>query len=388
MDSISTIKKNLASWYITEPILFAVYTMHALVVNNNIKTIRVGRKRIEFNERYISSLSKRELHEVLLFELVRILLKHPYSRQQPQRAISYIASSITIQELLNSSLDYPLAKDIILNDTGVDDISKRHLEWYYARLIEMSLNGWFSNTDESANNLSFNIDQASMNSELWCEDELQIFEIDNLIKENQFRDGWGTISNSIKELVIASTIPQINYQSILKQFRTTVLSSDIQSNRMRPSRRLGFGFPGIKRLFTTKLAIFVDTSGSMSNETISKGLGLISGFFRYGIMSIDYFEFDAQIQKSTAKKLSKSQKAFTVSGRGGTNFQIIFDFLEKEQSYDGVIIYTDGFAPTPLLPKAINRKHVVWVLPNKHCYDNAVFQLVDLGRLCCLDLIK
>ncbi len=378
MDSISIIKKTLSSWYITEPILFAVYTMHQLVVNNKIQTIRVGQNRIEFNESYISTLSKHKLNEVLLFELVRILLKHPYSRQQPRREISYIASNISIQELLRSSLDFPYAKDVFAREC-VEDLTKQNLEWYYAKLIEIC---------DPLFCVSHIIESGEECCENWCDDELNVAEINNVIKEFQFRDGWGTISNSIKELVIASTIPQINYQAILKQFRTSVLSSDIQSNRMRPSRRLGFGFPGIKRLFTTKLAIFVDTSGSMSNETISKGLGLISGFFRYGIKSIDYFEFDAQIQKSTAKKLSKSQDVFTVSGRGGTNFQIIFDFLEKEQSYDGVIIYTDGFAPTPLLPKAINKKHVVWVLPDKHCYDNAVFQLVDLGRLCCLDLIK
>ena len=108
-----------------------------------------------------------------------------------------------------------------------------------------------------------------------------------------------------------------------------MLSSDIQSNRMRHSRRYGFRFPGIKRLFSTKLAVFIDASGSMSNETISKDLGLIMGPFKYGIKSIDYYEFDSKIQTTTPKKLTKRQTVFSVSGRGGTNFQKIFYYPLK-----------------------------------------------------------
>lgn len=45
-------------------------------------------------------------------------------------------------------------------------------------------------------------------------------------------------------------------------------------------------------------------------------------------------------------------------GRGGTDFQEVIDYYKEHKEYDGLIIFTDGYAPIPKIPP--NRK-ILWV---------------------------
>ena len=106
------ITQVVESWFLTEPLLFAAWTMHDVSERPSLATIRVGRGKIEFNPDFIRSLRRDQLRSVLGFEAMRILLGHPYCRQQPQAELSYQASNLTVQECLRTTLPMPRARDV------------------------------------------------------------------------------------------------------------------------------------------------------------------------------------------------------------------------------------------------------------------------------------
>jgi len=218
-------------------------------------------------------------------------------------------------------------------------------------------------------------------SENWDEDPIIENEIENAIREAQITGQWGSVTGGYQETLLASLKPKVNYKSILKQFRQRVLSSNTTLNRMRPNRRFGFGFPGRKHEYTTKLAWFIDTSGSVSSKALADCFGSINNIFAYGIQELDVYFFDAQIQNHKPIQLKKAMKEYKPAGRGGTDFQVVFDFLEKaDSSYDGIIVFTDGECYTPNL-KGINPADVCWLIDSENHYNYCKDNLSKVGRV-------
>ena len=120
--------------------------------------------------------------------------------------------------------------------------------------------------------------------------------------------------------------------------------------------------------FTTKLLVAVDVSGSISDKELSKFFSIINRFFKYGIKDIDVIQFDFNIT-APIMNLKKVKKSIKITGRGGTSFQPPIDYYTAHKEYDGLIIFTDGYAAMPRL--TIHRK-ILWVLINEKSYSNAI----------------
>ncbi len=136
------IKEIKEKWFLLEPLYFMIFTTHNTVINNNIKTIRSGKGIIEYNPIFISNLSDKELETVIKSELLRIILKHPYSRRKEISGISYLASNITLKEYMKEAF-FPSAEDIFLSY----EYNEKYFEFYYDKLIEMANQEKTDNSD-------------------------------------------------------------------------------------------------------------------------------------------------------------------------------------------------------------------------------------------------
>ena len=63
--------------------------------------------------------------------------------------------------------------------------------------------------------------------------------------------------------------------------------------------------------------------------------------------------------------LKKAEKSLEDKGRGGTDFQAAIDYYEKSDTYDGMIIFTDGYA---LKPRIIRKKRILWIMTDQWSY--------------------
>lgn len=150
-----------------------------------------------------------------------------------------------------------------------------------------------------------------------------------------------------------------NWHRELRKFIGKYVSGwDRERTWDRRNRRYGLQDAGNRLAGKKKIAIGIDTSGSMGQKDIEKALAEINIMIGVGVEGY-LIQFDTVIQKE--EKLKKFE-SLTVHGRGGTDFK---DFFKRadELKCDGAIIFTDGddmgTCPQPQTP-------VLWVYTIKN----------------------
>ena len=219
---------------------------------------------------------------------------------------------------------------------------------------------------------------------LWEEDQFQSRLVTDLI---QSTTNWGSMPAGMIELIKKAAEGKIDFRSALRGFRATILSQKRRLTRMRPSRRFGFEQMGSRYDFVTRILVAVDTSGSVGSEELGRYFNIITTFFKYGIQQVDMLMFDWEIQGDIMKldEAKKRKQEFKVQGRGGTNFQAPVDYLAKHSEYDGMIVITDGYAPTPEVPPHLKAK-LLWVIDNESSFRIHYESLRKTGRVCLMEL--
>jgi predicted metal-dependent peptidase len=407
MSARERIRQVVEKWFLVEPLLFAVWTTHELVVNPRIRTIRVHQGRVEYNPAFIDALGRDELEQVLTVEAMRILLKHPYARQPGNPELAYAASNLTLQEYLETTLPLPRARDLF----GRADFDRQYYEFYYHKLAEQGASdGVLAALGEASAEGANGGDSGEAatetggqgagsagaappspldayasprlsgreNTDGWGRDELRSDQINDRIRTAQETGSWGSIPGRWKERILASLRPRLSYRAILRQFRASVLSIHRRLTRMKPNRRYGFQYMGSRYEFATRLLFAMDVSGSMSSQDLARGFSVINRFFKYGIEAIDVIQFDTEIKGNPAS-FRQARHSVEVAGRGGTSFMPVIEFLDQHPGYDGAIILTDGYAPVPPRPKN-RRTRLLWLFNREETYRRQHEALGALGR--------
>lgn len=114
-----------------------------------------------------------------------------------------------------------------------------------------------------------------------------------------------------------------------------------------------------------KLWFAVDTSGSVEDDDLGKVYGEIEGALMQfkglqGMLSFFDTSITDPVPFSTYSELAKIKP----KGRGGTNFQCIFNYLGLKMTDDlpvAIIIITDGLAPFPKAEDALGVP-VLWII--------------------------
>lgn len=294
-------------WFLTEPLMFAAWCTHTLVENTKICVpMRTGKMRIEYNPEILASWSKTAIEERLRFEVVRILLGHPYQRQpyHAKKSTLGVASDVTLTSSYHrvDSIQLPhglhydkglcfeeyyaiveefLSQEMkstkyemegLIDDGGggasedadsdgsdgsgegsEKQMSVDELEEALSAILSDSEDGSGasedSDNDDGAGNdeLRDITEKGAESAELWEEDQLAQEQIKDMVRRAQRSKQWGSICGGLKDEIEATTIVRIDYRTILSGFRASVLSSRRRLTRMIPSRRYGFQYMGSKR---------------------------------------------------------------------------------------------------------------------------------------------
>ena len=381
-------------WYLREPAFFAVYCINALTENPYMNcAIRCGQGRIEYNADYIKLLTDNQLEELMKTEMIRVFLKHPYSRRPincPNEKM-IAASDMTLYG------HYKFEEYRFVNPADFGLESGKFYEWYLMKINDENLkdSGGDSydgdgNNDKSDSNSGFNTDvpgNMSDRAALWEEDDERCDKINGLIEQINSSKNWGSIPGNLTEKIIASSKAKIDYRKTLSGFRASILSSKRHLTRMRPNRRFEFQQMGSKYDLETRLLIAVDTSLSVTHTELANFFGVMRRMFRYGVSKIDVIQFDCQLQtpQPISVKDAKQMKCSEVKGRGGTDFQVAFDYLQNHNVYDGMIIFTDGYASQPKID-FFTRTKFVWVLTDEKSYDENKEWMRKIGRVCYINV--
>ncbi|OOX97335.1 hypothetical protein BOP98_08660 [Campylobacter coli] len=412
MDLKQKFQKIIDSWFLSEPFLFEIYCTHKLKVSSLEVPMRSGKGLIEYDKELCQDLSQNALEEFLKLEVFRIALNHPYQRQpiNANRVALYLASTITITDNCKFYLNLPKPEHFKLEKNCAFEV-------YYRKLLEIlpkeesesisgdedtdekqDLQGFESASPSDGTNENQDIENQDIQdfesmslmdlnlsaiakscTQNWQDDEAQAELIQSIVK-NALRNAksFGTIPGDFIGLLELSLKAKMDYRRYLRAFRHSILSSKRRLVRNKPSRRYGFAYFGSTYEFSTKLLVAVDVSGSISDEALQKFFYIINRFFKYGIERLDVLQFDTEI-KGEMTTLKKAQKIVKVQGRGGTNFEPVIQYYEAHKEYDGLIIFSDGYAP-PVNAK--NSRPKLFVFENFEQYSDFLENPLPKGSKC------
>jgi predicted metal-dependent peptidase len=135
----------------------------------------------------------------------------------------------------------------------------------------------------------------------------------------------------------------VNWKSLFRKFIGSTISSEILSNRKRPSKRFEEN-PSTKHKFKVRGVFLSDSSGSVSNQDLERCNAELYNVWKAG-GNIDYASWDAEVEP-TKKYDGKLEITRTKCGGTDLNCALIeTNNNYRQKGWNFAIITTDGYIP-------------------------------------------
>jgi len=298
---------------------------------------------------------------VIKHESLHLLFKHLFRADlgKYDRSLFNIAADLVVNQFIGS-WKLPDSAVTLKSFPDLELEQNQTVEWYYEKLIK--LRDSRDSFPKSADALSKIQDQTihsdhshwgiSKDAKGQVDAYAAETELDRMIIQARDRTPskyHGTIPGEINTLIdalIENRKPKVDWRRTLKIFATNSRRTYIYSTMHRISKRYGTR-PGIKVKQFQKIAVAIDTSGSVSDSDLGIFFTEIDAMYKQGA-EIVVIECDAEVQRTYNYN---GQLPSEVAGRGGTVFDPVFAFLRSDRltRYDGCIYLTDGYADEPTI---------------------------------------
>ena len=157
---------------------------------------------------------------------------------------------------------------------------------------------------------------------------------------------WGQVPGSLRSMLEEAdrvSEPQVDWKRALRIFASAGYRTRIVATTRKRSKRFGT-YPGVRIRRERRLAVVIDTSGSIDNDTLVSFFTEISKIYGTGA-DVMIIEADAKVQRTY---LYKGRAPEQTGGGGGTDFNPAFEWMRSEHlRFDGCIYLTDGYADEP-----------------------------------------
>ena len=397
---------------------------------------------LEYSKKFIDTLTSNTLYVLLTIELFRLILHHPTSRLLYPVHICYRASTIicTDPDILTIPLDLDVKKEFPTFDEvkaikpELNHKTDFYLEKIFAVLnskeqkdkdsketIEMPSDGIGMPITSAGNNGNmsdastgegsssdgkqdsendvqksneeiekeslkkhFSPENEAKSTENWGENEMLDTKIRNQVLREMESNGWGHMPGHMQDRIKKYNELQYDPRAIFAKFTRSVFSTVCTFTRMKPPRRAGQRYigiiPGKRHEQQAKVLIAFDSSGSMNDDDLAKGLGFMECALRHA--EVWYAWWDCSCTDFEKARFPKP--AYDLTGRGGTNPQCVIDKIKETKEYfDGIILFTDcefqWDKPNTKLNICIVRTDRGWDPPN---WVKWSFKLKDLVKHC------
>jgi predicted metal-dependent peptidase len=249
------------------------------------------------------------------------------------------------------------------------------LDWYYKKILDLkrkmdrnknSKDSFTNTSSQTLENIINNGNHSDHSKWGFSESDINLqhaeSELDRIIlqtKERISQKQYSMLPSAIRDLIniiIEKRNPKVNWKRALKIFSSSSRRTKVKFTVKRISKRYGTR-PGVKIQRSQKIAVAIDTSGSISLDELNMFFNEVHSMWQNGA-EIEVIECDAAVLKTYNYKGKFPE---FIHGRGGTNFDPVFAYINKNRNvlYDGCIYLTDGYAPAPEIKP---RCKVFWVI--------------------------
>tara|TARA_A200000159_G_scaffold147192_1_gene154070 strand:- start:1070 stop:2425 length:1356 start_codon:yes stop_codon:yes gene_type:complete len=192
--------------------------------------------------------------------------------------------------------------------------------------------------------------------------------LEEAVRDADSSGQWGSVPGSVRGTLRDMISNEIPWQSVLKQFCGMTRRANRAGNIKRINRKYPGIHPGIERGYTSSIAVYIDQSGSVDDESLALFFGELKQLARR--TKITVFNFDTQVDLDSEREWDRSRTPGLNRTRcGGTDFEAPTKHANANTSrFDGYLILTDGECYEPSKSR-LKRGYVI--CPGRKLYFDA-----------------
>lgn len=385
--------------YLEQPFLGVISMEITKVADEGAPTAYMAARKVDkdyeltlgYNPDFFRSMPAKERQGVIIHELYHLVFRHITSRVIADERFFQlwnVATDLSINSIIGADKLPKFALIPGRRPTRIDPKSKKVVDagdkelcdfiekaptlqaadFYYEKMKEIIDNQKNNGGDGDGTGGMMTLDDHSEWGDIPPEIEEQLNERMRDLLEKAIRHAdnnshtWGNIPQEIQEQLRKLISREIDWRSVIKNFIGRCRSVERVGTMRKINKRAPYLLPGARRKTHARFACYIDQSGSMSDEDIVMLFGELEGLAKE--TEIDVYHFDTEIDEKSHTVWKKSQP-FPKAHRtrcGGTDFDAVANFCNKAENkgkWSGVIILTDGYAPTM---KNIPGAKVLWVI--------------------------
>ena len=315
-----------------------------------IPTAATDGRRFLYNVDFINRLSDPELDFLVGHEVLHVVYDHMGARGDRQKMIWNAAADYNINmTLIEHHVGEPIKPASLDGGQMCLDWKYRGLNSYeiYDKLIEENKG------QEGGMDVHMEIGDGSGEDEAdgtkveMSEEEKKALQDEIKQAVIQAAQSAGPdVPESVKRMISELIAPKMDWRDILRTQLESSLKSDFTF--MRPSKRSGeVMFPGMNKDEELNIAIFLDTSGSISKEMLRDFLSEVQGIMdQYQSYKIIIGQFDTGVYgvETFTSDDGRTMAEYELVGGGGTDFDVVFNYMaENDITPDQMVMFTDGY---------------------------------------------
>ena len=284
-------------------------------------------------------------------ETLHVIFLHLFRGTNFENKVAYdLACDLVVNQNLGDWDDLPEAVTLeVFEQFGVVLERDCELTYYYEELLKIlddreSLNNelkeFLASTQNVLGDHKIWADEAPCETDRLKHDAMLVRATDRC---SDISDLPGRVQELIQGMLERMS-PQVDWRRTLRVFAASAGRTRITHTIKRRSKRYGTR-PGTRIKQFSKIAVALDTSGSVDDHTLGMFFSEIHGIWRNGV-EVVVIECDCEVQKVYPYHGACPEG---VTGRGGTAFDPVFEYMnqQRHQQFDGCIYLTDGWAATP-----------------------------------------
>ena len=398
------ISKCINKLLLKEPFYAHIISSTVRKITNEIETAAVGLKEdlIFFmvnNTFFLKELkTTNERVAVIKHEILHLVFRHLFRiKNIDDLEIYNIAADIVVNQYIGQNWKLPDNAVTIELFPDFNLEIQQNVEYYYTELntVFKSLQKKLSNLDKEIPNKDkieisnsekklLDIYGKSIHSNnIFCSDENDDTESENnettnkssynqnsiakLALNRQIQSAFERISSKNKDelsdeikqeidIISQELKPAVDWKRVLKLFSGQSSKTKIYHTIKRVSKRFGTR-PGIKIKKQNKIAVIVDTSGSIESEILNQFFFEIQQIYRLGT-NVLVIECDDRV--GNVYTYSK-QTLLEISGGGCTDYDPAFEYINQNKNLkiNSCIYLTDGYAEPPKIKPRCNLLYII-----------------------------
>lgn len=341
---------------------FARMTMAlVLVEEKEVGTMDVNKYGVlYYNPEFVDKLTEGELMGVLCHEVAHCMMEHMTRGEKKDHFIYNVAGDLIINDMVQQN-GLALPKDALLPSHShkyemklpedktytIEKINEKGCESIYTE-IKNALGKQKSNQLQQGHDKHKYGDKTKGKGQKGVEHRDGDYWKGKVVESAMASKMAGKEPKGMERIIDNLLNPKMSWQQLLQRFVRNRIPYDFTWRR--PSKK--FHSTGIYLPKTTKegvkIALLIDTSGSVSKEDLEKVFGEMKGIVS-SVVGLEMNVYFHDTKMYAGKKLTNPsirdvhQAILDSKGGGGTDFSVAYDYLEKnEKDLDMVCHFTDG----------------------------------------------